>query len=126
MKNYSTTDTLRASVVEQLMRVTSDDAIILPFLSASPGTREAHVALGRLLSATPVRLVVGSPLMAFVSGCDLDVNWRLTFPAESDSLWSSYEFLNSLYGPVVPAATPYEDLEFLRSLAGDDLNFPGA
>lgn len=119
--NSSTVDTLRASVVEQLMRVTSDDAAILPFLSAEPGSRPAHAALGRLLSETAVALVVGCPLMAFVSGGDLDSNWRSIYPSQPGSLWSSLEFLSSLYGPVVPAANPYEDLEFLRALSEEDM-----
>lgn len=121
MKHTLSTDTLRGAVVEQVMRVTGDDALVLPFLVAPPGSRAAHAALGRLLSEAAVRLVVGCPLMAFVSGTGLDPSWRTSCPPASDSLWSSLEFLEQMYGPAPELPDPYEALEELRARAESDL-----
>ena len=112
---------LRAAAIEQVMRTVSDDNVLLPFLEANPCSKEAHAALGRLISEVPVRLVLGCPLMAFVSGTELDPFWRTSYPASKDSLWSNFEFLNTMYGPTSTPLAPYEALETLRSLALADL-----
>jgi hypothetical protein len=111
---------LRAEVVEQVMRVTDDDVLLLPFLDAVPGSRAAHAALGRLLSGCTLRLVVGCPLMAFVGGTVRDPQWRRAYPPAPDSLWAKLEFLATIYGPA-GGTHPYEALELLRERSEDDV-----
>lgn len=116
----ATSSSLRAEMLEQVMRVTADDALVVPFLDAAPRSREAHAALGRLISDAHVRLMLGCPLMAFVSGTHLDPEWRRSYPASPDSLWGSFEFLSTMYGPP-SSEDPYSGLEALRSMADEDL-----
>lgn len=111
-------------MLEQVMRVTGDDIALIPFLDAPPASRAAHAALGRLISEVPVRLIAGCPLLAWLTGCALDSEWRDWYGSAPDSLWSNLEFLTTLYGPA-PGDDPYASLEALRERSETDLEAPG-
>src|SRR5687768_1526308 len=113
--------TLRDQVLEQVMRVTDDETLVVPFLGVQPRSRRAHTALGRLLSFAPVALVVGSPVMALVGGDALDPQWRTACPVASASLWSTFEFLVTMYGPADEGQDPYQALEQLRGRADAEM-----
>src|SRR4051794_19212539 len=98
---------LHVEVLEQVMRVTDDDALVLPFLDAEPGSRNARAALGRLLCAERPTLVTGSPVMSLVTGEHLDPQWRTAHPVREDSLWANLQFLTSVYGPADAELDPY-------------------
>jgi hypothetical protein len=114
---------LRAAALEQAMRATGDDGLVVPLLHARPGSSEAHVALGRLLGVAPVRLFPGSPLLSLVAGTPVDEDWRSScLPAEC-SLWGHLELLRGLYG-AAQTDNPYEELEALRSREHLDFDSP--
>lgn len=102
------------------MRVSSEDIDVIQFIDVEPGSRAALTALGRLLSTTPMRLVPGCPLMIWVKGAGVpDVNWRMSYPPSTDSLWSNFLFLQSLYGEDENTDL-YDQLESLRAKAASD------
>lgn len=110
---------LLAAALEQVMRCTSDDELVVPFLDVEPASTAAHVALGRLLGGASVTLSPGCPLLALVCGTGVDPQWRTACPATAGSLWGHYELLGQLYGPIVDD-NPYAALERLRALEDAD------
>lgn len=120
---------LRDDMVEQVMRATDDESLLWPFLDAPAASRAAHAALGRLLSAVPVRLVAGCPLLAWLTGTALDPHWRDYCPPASRSLWADLEFLRLLFADAaaagavdgLPAGDAYAELEAFRAFADAEL-----
>lgn len=110
----------RQDVLEQVMRLTEDDLVMLSFLTVEPGTAAAAAALGRLLSTTPVRLVDGCPLVSFTTGRPVDARWRDWYPCRDGSLWALLVFYRQMYGHA-PAADVLAELEDLRVRAASDL-----
>lgn len=105
---------LRAAMLEHVMRISSDDLDILPFLDTTQCSHEAMVALGKLLAGNDVKLTPGSPLVSWATGETLDENWRSDCPPRENCLWLNLIFLSGLYGDS-KADSPYEQLEDLRS-----------
>lgn len=94
---------IRGEAIEQVMRLTGDDLLVLPFLTAAAGSSAAAAALGRLLAAAPVKLVDRCPLVAFTTGRRVDPRWRDWYPAREESLWSMLMFYQDLYAtPGIP------------------------
>ena len=119
------TPDLRSAALEQAMRATGDDGLVVPFLHAEPGSPEAHVALGRLLGVAPARLFPGSPLLSLVAGTPIAEDWRNGCSPTECSLWGHLELLRGLYGSVF-LNNPYEELEALRSREHLDFDAPQA
>lgn len=118
------TGSLRAQVVEQVMRMSGDELMVLTFVEAAPQSRAAKVALGRLLASPGARLSLGSPLMAFVTGADVDSSWRSECPSPSGSLWEELGLLCSLHGTSPQDyPCPYDGLLELRSASQGALSY---
>lgn len=118
-------ESLHAEVVEQVMRIVDDEILVLPFLVVRAGTPDAERSVGRLATATSVRLHGGSPLVALIRGTKVDPRWRADYPAGGGCLWATLTFLSSLYGPQ-EADDPYSALEQLRTFEAFDLGLTGS
>jgi len=115
---------LRDAVIEQVMRITNDDTLVMPFLYALPGTRAAHSAIGRLLGQSPCALPFGCPLLAYVNQGPMVVSWRDFCHPAATSLWADRMMLIEMYGPPPPELSPYQGLEWLREQEEADLCDP--
>jgi len=116
---------LTDAAVEQAMRLTDDDTLVLPFLDVVPSSLAAHSALGRLLGGPPLVLTPGCPLLSLIRGTTLDPAWRTHYPPRPDSLWAHRALLVSLYGHPPSALGPYASLEWLRRHEDADLEQGG-
>ena len=96
----SETQLLNALVFEQAMRTASSAEQVAALIDVEPLTREAYIALGRLLTAVPVNLTVGTPLVALCSGASIISNWRTHCPVHKGSLASTLIFFEQLHGPI--------------------------
>ena len=96
MTNVETS--LRNDVLEHVMRCTDDDLVVLPFLTAEPGSPEAFEAVGRLVTATPTPLQPGTPLAVFCNGGTVDPHWRANVTDTARSLWGALAVLDALNG----------------------------
>lgn len=124
MDVLTTPQTSRAELLEQVMRITGDDLTLFPFIDAAPRSRDAHTAIGRLLTEAPVPLVAGCPLYAWATGTVVDPSWRSSYPPRSESLWAHLEFLRAMSGADLAAppelgGDPYAELEALRASSDD-------
>lgn len=84
---------LRCLVVEQVMRLTDNDAVVHRWLRAGPRSVEARVALGRLLADAPFCLEPDSPVALWTGpvrlggGMQLADGWRDQLPDRAGTLW---------------------------------------
>lgn len=119
-------DASRSELVEQVMRMTEDDLILLPFLTAQPGSAQLLSSFGRLLGNSPRPYPLGTPLAAWTSpGSNCSDSWRDSCGYLERSLWADLVFLRSLVAnhPLVKRTAlwccPYEELETLRTLVAE-------
>lgn len=112
---------IKEEMLEQVMRISSNDLDVLNFLETDKGSKEALSALGRLLSSYDLRLTPGCPLVAWATESELDSNWRYAYPARKHSLWENYLFLEDFFGPA-GGNNLYEKLEALRDKEMFDSN----
>lgn len=104
---------LRRAAVEHAMRLTDDDALVLPLRRCPPHSRTARVALARLAADAGTTPTSSSPLLVFCYGGELDPDWRDACPAVTSSLWSELELRAGLAGTPV-GGDPYRLLQELR------------
>lgn len=123
------TSVSRQELIEQVMRMTNDDRLLLPFLDAPAGSEQLLSATGRLLAAPPTPFPLSTPLAAWVgaeSTCTSE--WRSLIPQGDRSLWEDLEFLRSVVGSLGDSTSsfccPYEELEHLRLAASSGFNDP--
>jgi hypothetical protein len=113
--------TRHQDVIEQAMRLTGNDTLVVSLLDCTPGSTQARAAAGRLLSETGARLVANSPLAVFISGDgDIADTWRAQLPERDNTLWAQYEFLCQLYG-CTDNPDAYLALCTLRERSADEL-----
>lgn len=114
----------RSELVEHVMRMTTDDRLVLPFLDACAGSPLFMSAVGRLLADAAAPFPIDTPLGAWAKpGSPLDAGWRDIQPRYEYSLWSDLEFFRTLLATTeVPEKVdpltwlnPYEELEALRT-----------
>ena len=110
----------RSDLIEQVMRMTNDDRIVILFLDAAAGSTEILSATGRLLASPPSPFLLGSPLAVWVEpSTRFDENWRSNIPDRDQSLWKDLEFYRALLGNTDKESAevfccPYEEIENLR------------
>lgn len=119
----------RNLLVEQVMRMTDDDRILLPFLDAPAASVEILAATGRLLASPPTPFPLGTPLSVWVAAEAADAvgnshgeditGWRSRLPVRERTLWDDLEFLRLIVGALhterpTQFCCPYEELEHLR------------
>jgi hypothetical protein len=110
----------RSLVVEQVMRRTGDESLVLAFSASVAESPAFLVAIGRLLTASPGPLPAGSPLLTWASKMPLDPNWRDRCPVTARSVWGELVFLRSLLAAdpagddSVECDDPLAELERLR------------
>jgi hypothetical protein len=118
-------DLVRSEAIEQVMRVSGDEDLLLTLLAATPGTRAGAAAAGRAMASVPVRLSLseGCPILVYATGTALNIGWRRWCPPASDSLYSELLLYRSL--TVTDEDTPqaeycdaYEELEQARLVFG--------
>ncbi len=91
--------------VEQLMRMTSDEALVARLLATSP-----VIALGRLPRRVYDELVPGCPLLSIIGGPPLAESWRVQYPPLEGSLYDQLEFLREISPAPLNPATAYHEL----------------
>jgi hypothetical protein len=101
------------------MRLTDDELLTERVAAATPCSKAAKAALGRLLTAHPHGLTAGSPLHSLVTGGPVDPIWRDQVKTCEGSLWSDLQFLIALYGEPEDCSDALRALHLLRSRAGD-------
>ena len=112
---------LRAESVEQLMRMSADEDLLLGLL-ADPSPAAA-ATVGQILVALRPQLMTGCPLLAYGAGRPLDHAWRRWYPPVEASLFAELRFYRSLTGadpthPVAEFPDAYAELEELRDTVG--------
>lgn len=113
----------RAELIEQVMRMSNDDRLVIPFLDAVAGSTEILTATGRLLASPPSPFPLGTPLAVWVEPeTRCEKMWRTLLPTRERSLWVDLEFLRAIVGDnsgsqEVRFCCPYEELEHLRLAA---------
>lgn len=107
----------RAELVEQVMRMTDDDRLVLPYLHVAPGSEALRAATGRLLAVTEQRIRLGTPLACW-SGASgkLVTSWRSEVENAFQCLWEELLFLREFVeSPVEDGwCCPYRELELRR------------
>jgi hypothetical protein len=116
MKPMTPRTALLDLVVEQVMRLTDDDGLVLSWMTAFGRPRAAEAALGRLLCSVPYRLSLSSPIGAYLAGGEVDPDWRAALPGVESSLWSELGLLEALYGPCCSECVGYARLAHAREL----------
>ena len=117
----------RSELIEQVMRMTDDDRIVIPFLDATAGSTEILSATGRLLASPPSPFPLGSPLAVWVEpSTTLKLQWRSLLPTRERSMWDDLVFYRSIMGDMSCEAEnefccPYEELEHLRLIVSNGL-----
>ena len=110
----------RAELIEQVMRMSDDDRLVIPFLDVVAGSTEILTATGRLLASPPSPFLLGTPLAVWVEpGTRCEPLWRGLLPQRERSLWADLEFLRAIVGidaggHDIGFCCPYEELEHLR------------
>lgn len=84
------------ALLEQLMRCTDDETLLLALVSKSSSLESLRSALGEFLPALAVPLHAGTPVLVALGYGPLDPDWRLAVPPLPVSLWSELEFLRTL------------------------------
>jgi hypothetical protein len=111
----------RREVIEQVMRMTDDDLLLLPYLSIEPASGGLLAATGRLLAAVGQPFPLRTPLACWVSNEDrtrVVDHWRELIPTGSITLWSELVFLRQFLGGTSSVdCCPYGELESLRLTA---------
>jgi hypothetical protein len=111
------TQRLRAEAIEQLMRMTDDEALVARLsTTTSPAT-----ALGRLPGEIFKDLVPGCPLLALQhAGPPVVASWRSYYSPIKGSLYSTLLFLRSLDSRDLGDIDVYQELiDRRQSLEGD-------
>ena len=87
----------RAVLVEQVMRMTGEDFLILPFLTAQSNSVELWAATGRLLNCYEAPFPLSSPLAAWL-GLDVQMSrtWREDTITVDGSLWGELDLMRRL------------------------------
>ena len=87
----------RAALVEQVMRMTGEDFLILPFLTAESNSVELWAATGRLLNSYEAPFPLSSPLAAWL-GLDvrMSTSWREDSITVDGSLWGELDLMRRL------------------------------
>ncbi len=87
----------RAALVEQVMRMTGEDFLILPFLTAQSNSVELWAATGRLLNSYEAPFPLSSPLAAWL-GLDVQMStsWREDNITVDGSLWGELDLMRRL------------------------------
>jgi hypothetical protein len=117
----------RSDLIEQVMRMTNDDRIVIPFLDAVARSTEILSATGRLLASPPSPFPLGTPLAVWVEpSTGFETHWRSLLPTRERSMWNDLEFYRSIVGAAVcetgkDFCCPYEELEHLRLTASNGL-----
>ena len=117
----------RSELIEQVMRMTDDDRLVIPFLDASAGSTEILSATGRLLASPPSPFPLGSPLALWVEpSAKLKLHWRSLLQTCERSMWDELVFYRSIMKDVSCETVnefccPYEELEHLRLTASNSL-----
>ena len=103
-------------MLEQVMRVTSDDLLAIPFASCRPASPEFFTAIGRLLSDTPGPIPPGSPLHRWSQPvpCSPAATWRDGCPPSQMSLWGELTALRVICRPSTQP-DPFSELLALRA-----------
>jgi len=110
----------RAELIEQVMRMSDDDRLVIPFLDVIAGSTEILTATGRLLASPPSPFPLGTPLAVWVEPeTRCEPLWRGLLPQRERSLWGDLEFLRAIVGidtggDDISFCCPYEELEHLR------------
>ena len=119
----------RALLLEQVMRRTDDETLLLVFVDVAPLSDAYLVALGRLLAANPGPIRAGTPLQVWAGSGTLQRRWRDACPPVRSSIWGELLTLRALFGSTVhvPVSThgahpddetpldPLAELQDLRS-----------
>jgi hypothetical protein len=96
----------RAELIEAVMRLTSDDLLLLGFLNPYADPRKV---LGSFLAQIDSdRLPLGTPLRRWAYGEAVNPQWRSSSPALQGSLWEQYQTLIELCGEIEDATDPYD------------------
>jgi hypothetical protein len=115
------TQRLRAEALEQLMRMTSDEALVARLsTTTSPAT-----ALGRLPADIFKDLVPGCPLLALQhSGPPIAPSWRSHYKPVKGSLYATLLFLRSLDSRDLGDINAYQELINRRQILEGDTSGP--
>lgn len=117
----------RAMLLEQVMRRTDDETLLLAFVDVAPLSGAYLAALGRLLAASPGPIRAGTPLQVWAGSGTLQRHWRETCPPVRSSIWGELLTLRALFGVTDPApareasaddealSDPLAELQDLRS-----------
>jgi hypothetical protein len=105
---FPTTE-LFADLIEQLMRSTDDDTLLLDLFEVSTSASSLASLLGKLLPGLSVPLLPGTPVLALLGYGPLDPSWRDHVPALPVSLWSELCLLREL-SRTTPAPDPLTEL----------------
>jgi hypothetical protein len=108
--------TVTIDMIEQAMRASSDDLLVIPFLNTIPGSPEFLIALGHLLAASHTMLPNGSPLLAWYTSTQVDANWRDNCPCVPASVWGELIIRERLYKSNDTTTCPMQRLLELRHL----------
>jgi hypothetical protein len=115
-------------VIEQVMRLTDDETLLLPWLDAPAGSRSALVALGRLRFGAPFVLDPDSPLAWWAAGetapaTSNDLSWVERLPVPTASMWAELELLEQLAGRCHTDGQcgPYQRLMHARRTVSEQL-----
>lgn len=100
-------------VTRHAMSVCSDPALVAELRGTEPGSKEAAIAVGRILFATEVSLTEGSPMVHWVSTRPVRADWEEE--GSPGSLLEELELLCDLHGVKVGDKDPFEALFELRS-----------
>ena len=100
-------------VTRHAMSVCSDPALVAELRGTRPGSKEAAVAVGRILFATAVQLTEGSPMVHWVSTRPVREGWHEE--GSPGSLLEELDLLCKLHGVKVGDRDPFQVLFELRS-----------
>ena len=100
------------SLLEHVMRVTSDASLLTLFTRFDATRDERLRALGTLLARETVDLPYGSPLLAWTANTTLTPQWRRVCDAHPMSLFAQLEALRcDQYAVHFPTADPWSELQ---------------
>jgi hypothetical protein len=107
-------------VVEQVMRATDDELLVVPFQSCQPGSQAFFTAVGRLLCTHPGSVPPGSPVHRWSASQPAAAasTWQEACPPQQMSLWGELVMLRQLTSATPAsqqaAADPLTELARLR------------
>lgn len=116
----TTFETTLVLAVEQLMRSTDDEVVVLGVLAAAADRHRLLAAVGRVLPEVPSALAAGMPVRCLLDAATPDPQWRSRLPVVATSLWAELTLREQMSAPDPDLpCEPFDRLMALR-LADSD------